>query len=76
MISEALSVLENEKQRNELAEIYNNSIKIFYSIALKLLNRKQDAEDAIQEAFMHIAENPDLLFRVSQEKRIKYKGNN
>lgn len=72
MISEALSVLENEEQRNELAEIYNNNIKIFYSIALKLLNRKQDAEDAIQEAFMHIAENPDLLFSVSQEKRIKY----
>lgn len=48
MISEALSVLENEEQRNELAEIYNNSIKIFYSIALKLLNRKQDAEDATE----------------------------
>ena len=72
MISAALSIIEDKEQRNELANLYEKNFKIFYSIALKLLNRRQDAEDAMQEAFMSIAENPDLLFNVPQEKRVVY----
>lgn len=72
MISAALSIIEDKEQRNELADIYEKNFKIFYSIALKLLNKRQDAEDAMQEAFMSIAENPDLLFNVPQEKRVVY----
>ena len=75
MISTPLSMfstIENDEQRNELSDIYEENFKMFYSIALKLLQKRQDAEDALQEAFMSIAENPDLLFNVSQEKRVVY----
>ena len=75
MISTPLSMfstIENDEQRNELSDIYEENFKMFYSIALKLLQKRQDAEDALQEAFMSIAENPDLLFNVPQEKRVVY----
>lgn len=72
MISAALAILESEEQRNELSEIYEKNMKTFYSIALSNLHNKQDAEDAIQEAFLSVAKNPDTFFDIPQEKRVSY----
>ncbi len=72
MISAALAILENEDERNELAEIYNQNVKTFYSIAFSRLHNQDDAEDAIQEAFLAIANNPDIFFRVPKQKRVSY----
>lgn len=72
MISAALAIIENESQRNELSEIYERNIKMFYSIAFSKLHNKQDAEDAIQEAFLAVARNPTLLFNIPKNKRISY----
>ena len=70
MISAALAIIENESQRNELSEIYERNIKMFYSIAFSKLHNKQDAEDAIQESFLAIAKNPALLFNIPANKRV------
>lgn len=72
MISAALAIIENESQCNELSEIYERNIKMFYSIAFSKLHNKQDAEDAIQESFLAIAKNPALLFNIPTNKRVSY----
>lgn len=72
MISAALAVLETEEQRNELSEIYQKYSGCFYSIAMSKLHNKQDAEEAIQEAFLSIAKNPDCFFNITRENRLSY----
>ncbi len=72
MISAALAIIENESQRNELSEIYERNIKKFYSIAFSKLHNKQDAEDAIQETFLAIANNPAPFFNIPTNKRVSY----
>lgn len=72
MISAALAVLENEGQRNELSEIYEQNISNFYNIAFQHLHNKQDAEDAIQEAFLSIAKNPSGFFNIPKKDRMPY----
>lgn len=72
MISAALAILETDEQRNELSEIYERNIKVFYSIAFSKLHNQHDAEDAIQEAFLAVARKPDLLFNIPASKRVSY----
>lgn len=72
MISAALAILENDKERNELSEIYENNNKTFYYIAFSKLHNKEDAEDAIQEAFLAVAKNPDILFKIPVPNRVSY----
>ena len=68
MISAALAVLESEEQRNELSEIYEQNISNFYNIAFQHLHNKHDAEDAIQDAFLSVAGNPDTFFAVPPKR--------
>ena len=70
MISAALAVLESEEQRNELSEIYENNISNFYNIAFQQLHNKHDAEDAIQDAFLAIANNIKLITPIIAESII------
>ena len=72
MISAALAVLGSEAERNELSHIYEQNIRLFYAVAFSKLHNQHDAEDAIQEAFLSVANNPSLLFRVPAEKRVAY----
>lgn len=72
MISTALAILETEEERNELSQIYERNIKMFYSIAFSKLHNVQDAEDAIQEAFLSIAKNPETFFNIPADRRISY----
>ena len=70
MISAALAVLESEEQRNELSEIYENNISNFYNIAFQQLHNKHDAEDAIQDAFLAIANNTSIFFGIPNENKM------
>ena len=72
MVSAALAVLELEGQRSELSEIYDKYRKRFLGIALKILRNRESAEDAVQEAFLRIADNPDTFFSLNVTKRIGY----
>ncbi len=72
MISSALAVMENEEQRNELAKFYEKNKTLFSAIAYEYLHNKEDAEDAIQETFLRIADKPELFFSKSKEDRILY----
>lgn len=72
MVSAALAVLELEGQRSELSEIYEKYRKRFLGIAMKILHNRENAEDAVQEAFLRIADNPGTFFSLNGTKRIGY----
>ena len=72
MVSAALAVLEFEGQRSELSEIYDKYRKRFLNIALKILRNRESAEDAVQEAFLRVADSPDTFFSLNSTKRIGY----
>ena len=64
MISTALAVLKTDEQRNELSEFYEQNKSKLYSIAFeRLLNR----QDAVQQAFLEIANKPDKFFSLSKK---------
>ena len=72
MISAALAVLENEEQRNELADFYEDNKERFYAIAFGHLHNKEDTEDVIQETFLRIANKPELFFSKGHNDRVLY----
>lgn len=72
MISAALAVLEDEEQRNEFAEFYERYKSRFFNIALKILDNPENAEDAVQEAFLRIADNPEVFLSLGNLKRVHY----
>lgn len=72
MISAALAVLESEEQRDELSEFYEENKSRLYSIAFERLHNRQDAEDAIQEAFLRIVKYPEKFFAIPAHKRLSY----
>lgn len=72
MISAALSVIEDEKQRNELAIFYEKYKNRFYNIARSKTNDPNESEDAVQEAFTRIANKPERFFYITSEERLRY----
>lgn len=73
MIDAILSVIENEEQRNELADFYSCYKNRLYSMAFSKLHNETEAEDAVQEAFSRIAGKPEKFFDIPlEEKRIAY----
>lgn len=72
MVSAALAVLEFEGQRSELSEIYDKYRKRFLGIALRVLRNREEAEDAVQEAFLKIADRPDRFFSLNDRNRLRY----
>lgn len=72
MFDATFAVIENEKQRSELAEFYSRSKNRLYFIALSKLHNKEEAEDAVQEVFSRIADKPERFFDIPPEKRLAY----
>lgn len=72
MIFAALAVLESQEQRNELAKFYEENKNRLFAIAYEHLHNKEDAEDAIQETFLRIANKPYLFFSKNQKDRVLY----
>lgn len=72
MISESLAILETEEQRNELAEFYEKYKSRFYAIAFEHLHKREEAEDAVQDAFSSIADKPEIFFTKNENDRLMY----
>lgn len=66
------SVIDDDVQRNELEIFYKENRQLFYYIAYSKLHNREQAEDAVQNAFMEIAKNPKGFFGVIKEKRTAY----
>lgn len=72
MISSILSILKSDEERNVLAELYDTYSDRFYAIAYSKIHNRDDAEDAVLEAFSRIATNPESFFRIEAHKRLAY----
>ena len=72
MISGALAILKSEAQRNEMSAIYEKNKSLFLGIAYEKLQNEEEAEDAVQEAFLEIADKPDTFFSLTGNKQIQY----
>lgn len=72
MISGAMAILKSEAQRNEMSFFYEKNKKRLLSIALNILHYEEEAEDAVQDAFLKIADKPDTFFSLNDTKRILY----
>lgn len=66
------SVIDDAVQRNELEEFYKNNKNCFLNIAYSNLHNKNDAEDAVQEAFSEIIRKPDNFFSVDPKNRVSF----
>ena len=72
MIEAALAALENSKQRNELAAFYEQYKNRFFNIAYSKLHNSEEAEDAVQEAFLRVVDNPNKFFEMSNQERVRF----
>lgn len=72
MIEAALSVLEDDGQRNELAAFYEQYKNRFFGIAYSKLHNPEEAEDAVQEAFLRVVDNPNKFFKMPNRERVRY----
>lgn len=72
MIAVALSILEDDEQRNELGVFYEKYKKRFFGIAYSKLHNPEDAEDVIQEVFRRVVYNPAKFFNMQDRDRLRY----
>ncbi len=72
MIDATFAVIEDEAQRNELAEFYARYKNRFYLIANSRLHNREEAEDAVQAMFTAIADKPESFFGIPAEDRLAY----
>ena len=52
-----LQMIETPEERSKFEQIYLEYKNIMFHVAFKILNNEQDAEDAVHQAFVKIAEN-------------------
>ena len=57
MINIYLSMLDTDEDKHSFEELYYKYRQLMYSVAYKILNNKEDSEDAVQKAFLAIANN-------------------
>jgi RNA polymerase sigma-70 factor (ECF subfamily) len=63
-----LSMIETQEDTDKFTEIYNKHKSTMHSIAFSILKNTQDAEDAVQEAFLKLARNILKIDEVSSKK--------
>ena len=56
-----LQMIETDEERSKFEQIYKEYKGLMYHVACERLHNEQDAEDAVQHAFVKIAENIDRI---------------
>jgi len=64
MLALYLSVIDEKNNKDKFEELFDFYKKLLYYIAFQVTNNEQDAEDAVQEAFLRIAKNMDKIDEV------------
>lgn len=52
-----LQMIETPEDRSKFEQIYDKYLGLMYHVAFKLLRNREDAEDAVHQSFISIAEN-------------------
>ena len=69
MLQFYLSILETPKEKSEFEKLYKTHRNGMYNIAYKHLKNRNDAEDAVQEAFLRIANKTARIFEIPDDKK-------
>lgn len=72
MIDIFLSLLETEEERSRFLSLYDNHKDRMYRVAMRYLHNSSDAEDAVHEAFLQIADDRAKVFDVAPNKRAAF----
>lgn len=72
MLSLYLSMVETEEQRSLVEQIYYDCEQVMYRTAYSVLHNKQDAEDAVHDAFLRIIADIDRIAGIEPGKRKNY----
>lgn len=67
-----LTMLDDEADRSVFEQIYINHAKDMYRRAYRILRKKEDAEDAVQEAWKCVYENIRLIKSMEEIRRKAY----
>ncbi len=72
MISVYLSLIETDKEKSLIEELYNKNKQTMYSIAFNNLHNRSDAEDAVHEAMLRAINQIKKLSQISPDKQRAY----
>ena len=61
MLSYYLQTIESEEDKSKFERIYYRYRKLMFHVAMKILNNRQDVEDAVHQAFVSIIENLEKI---------------
>ena len=64
-----LQMIDSPEDRSKFEQIYMEYRSMMFHIANRILTNEQDAEDAVHEAFLKIAENIEKIGQPSVQKR-------
>jgi len=67
-----LSMLETQEEKDKLTLIYNRYYKLLIDISFGILHNGQDAEDAVQQAFLKLIPNLGKIEDVACRKTLNY----
>lgn len=56
-----MAMIDSPEDRSKFERLYYRCRSLMYHVAYQVLNNSQDAEDAVQSAFLKIAENMDKV---------------
>ena len=59
-----LQMIESESDRNKFEKLYLKYRYLMFSVAIKILNTSQDAEDAVHQAFLYLLENLNKISEI------------
>ncbi len=67
-----LQLIDDPRDRSKFERLYHKYRCLMYHVAYKILGNDQDAEDAVQEAFLTIAKNMQKISAVERPKTRAY----
>ena len=72
MISLLFFAIETPEQLDKFLQIYHKYKDTVYYIALKILKKKELAEDVLQDVFLHLYQNFDKFDKITCHKKRSY----
>lgn len=72
MLSYYLQMIETEEGKSRFERIYLHYRNLLFAVAMNFLHNEQDAEDAVQQAFLSIIENLDKVTDIDGPKTRSY----
>ncbi len=72
MISVYLSLIETDKEKSLIEELYNKNKQTMYSIAFSNLHNRTDSEDAVHEAILRAINQIKKLSQISPDNQRAY----